>query len=249
MKYHLFALILLLSVLSCRQKEVEETIAPTYSGRLNINLNHLVDTNVLHLDTSWYVNAAGDSMRVSLFRYYISNIKLLNGTQSWSINNSYFLVDESMPLTKTIQLKNLPETEYDGIEFIIGVDSARNMSGAQTGALDPQNDMFWGWASGYIFFKAEGYYRDSLERGFSIHVGGFKYPNNAIRKATVSFGSQKLYLGAGLKQLNLKTDLNQMFKTPLTVSLKNIYSIHEAGANAVKYADNYADMFSFGSIQ
>lgn len=249
MKYHLFALILLLSVLSCRQKEVEETIAPTYSGRLNINLNHLVDTNTLHLDTTWYVNAAGDSMRVSLFRYYISNIKLLKGTQGWSINNSYFLVDESMPLTKTIQLRNLPETEYDGIEFVIGVDSARNMSGAQTGALDPQNDMFWGWASGYIFLKAEGYYRDSLERGFSIHVGGFKYPNNAIRKATISFGSQKLYLGAGLKQLNLKANLNEMFKTPLTLSLKNIYSIHEPGANAVKYADNYADMFSFGSIQ
>lgn len=249
MKYHLFALILLLSVLSCRQKEVEETTPPVYNGGLNINLNHLVDTNTLHLDTTWYVNAAGDSMRVSLLRYYISNITLLKGTQRWKINNSYFIVDESMPLTKTIQLRNLPGAEFDGIEFIIGVDSARNMSGAQTGALDPQNDMFWSWASGYIFFKTEGYYRDSVERGFSIHVGGYKYPNNAIRTATISFGSQKLYLGAGLKQLNLKADLNEMFKTPLALSLKNIYSIHEPGANAVKYADNYADMFSFGSIQ
>lgn len=249
MKSHFVAFVLLLSLVCCRQKEIEETIAPAYNGRLNINLNHLVDTNTLHLDTSWYINAAGDSMRVSLFRYYISNIVLLKGTQRWTIDNSYFLVDESMPLTKTIQLKNLPGAEFDGIEFIIGVDSARNMSGAQTGALDPQNDMFWGWSSGYIFFKTEGYFRDSLERGFSIHIGGYKYPNNAIRKTTVTFGSQKLYLGAGLKQLNLKVNLNEMFKTPLTLSLKNIYSIHEPGANAVKYADNYADMFSFGSIQ
>jgi len=233
----------------CAPKETENTQAPVYTGALDIQFEHALGNRTLHLDTSWYVNSAGDSMRMSLFRYYVSNVTLHRNGAQWKVPESYYLIDESYPATKKIALTGLPEGNYDGISFIIGVDSARNMSGAQTGALDPQNDMFWGWASGYIFLKAEGYYMDGIERGFSNHIGGFKYPNNAIRTVQVNFGSSTLTLGAGKRTLTLKANADELFKTPLTISLKDIYSIHSPGPNAVKYADNYFDMFSFVSIQ
>lgn len=233
----------------CKPKEKDDTQAPVYTGALDIQFEHALGSRTLHLDTSWYINSAGDSMRMSLFRYYVSNITLHSNGAQWKIPETYYLIDESYPLTKKIALTGLPEGSYDGISFIIGVDSARNMSGAQTGALDPQNDMFWGWASGYIFLKAEGYYMDSIERGFSNHIGGFKYPYNAIRTAQVNFGSSTLTLGTGKRTLTLKADADELFKTPQTISLKNIYTIHAAGPDAVKYADNYTDMFSLVSIQ
>jgi hypothetical protein len=46
--------------------------------------------------------------------------------------------------------------DITGIRFLLGVDSARNVSGIQTGALDPARGMFWTWNSGYVMAKIEG---------------------------------------------------------------------------------------------
>jgi hypothetical protein len=66
--------------------------------------------------------------------------------------NKYFLVDFSDTTTTTLKLTILPYL-YNRLSFVIGVDSARNVSGAQTGALDPANGMFWTWNTGYIMAK------------------------------------------------------------------------------------------------
>jgi hypothetical protein len=61
------------------------------------------------------------------------------------------------------------------MEFMIGVDSARNNSGAQTGALDPTNGMFWSWSTGYIMAKFEGTSAQSpaAANALKFHIGGF----------------------------------------------------------------------------
>lgn len=56
--------------------------------------------------------------------------------------NEYFLIDASDAGSTTIALQALPG-KYDQVAFTIGVDSIRNISGAQTGALDPGKGMFW----------------------------------------------------------------------------------------------------------
>ena len=50
----------------------------------------------------------------------------------------------------------MPAGNYNSLSFLLGVDSMHNVSGAQTGALDPANDMFWTWNSGYVMAKMEG---------------------------------------------------------------------------------------------
>ncbi|MEQ1553676.1 MAG: MbnP family protein [Ferruginibacter sp.] len=59
---------------------------------------------------------------------------------------------------------------------MIGVDSALNCSGAQNGALDPLNDMFWTWNNGYTMFKLEGKSDSSKADNNRIehHIGGYK---------------------------------------------------------------------------
>lgn len=220
-------------------------------GNARIQLSHFFESNILNYDYTYY-NAAGDTMKITRLRYYLSNITLVAGTQKFVVPNSYYLIDESEAASKTIQLTGLPTIPYDAIEFIIGVDSARNMSGAQTGVLDPQNNMFWSWSSGYIFTKLEGYYQNNgVEAGFSLHVGGYKYPSNCIRKATVSFGSAKLQPAILTNPvLKLKLNVNEYFKSPRLINLNQFdATAHDTSADWVKLADNYADMFSFGGIQ
>ena len=50
----------------------------------------------------------------------------------------------------------LPEGDYTELQFLLGVDSLHNVSGAQTDDLDPAKDMFWTWNSGYVMAKMEG---------------------------------------------------------------------------------------------
>ena len=55
-----------------------------------------------------------------------------------------------------LELADIPNGEYTKVNYTIGVDAARNTEGAQDGALDLVNGMFWSWNTGYIFMKMEG---------------------------------------------------------------------------------------------
>jgi hypothetical protein len=157
-------------------------------GTINIDFDNVVGSNDLELNTGNYTNAAGNTFKVSKFIYYISNIKLTktDGTK-YVENNSYYLINEAQAASQTLSIDSIPVGDYNAIEFVIGVDSSRNVSGAQTGALDPTNDMFWTWNSGYIFLKMEGTSSSASGNDLTFHIGGFKSPNNTIRVINRSF--------------------------------------------------------------
>jgi len=233
----------------CKKKEDGPVVSP-FKASAKISFQHVFGTSPLVLSNQWYVNAANDSVRISMLKYYISNITLKSGGQSFVVPESYFLIDEAEPASKTILLSGLPPVSFDEIEFLIGVDSAKNASGAHTGALDVIHNMYWGWASGYICSKLEGYFIDSVESGFSFHVGGFNYPNNASRKVSISFNGEKLPAAElNPPTLVLKTDVSEYFKNPVTLDLKQYNSVHSPSATGNMLADNYTDMFGFVAVQ
>jgi hypothetical protein len=124
------------------------------TGILKIEFEHVFDTISFALNTKTFVTPNNDSVSFTKFKYYISNVKLLraDGT-TYNENESYHLIDEETAASKTISINNVPFGSYTGISFMIGVDSTRNVSGSQTGALDPALGMFWTWNSGYIMAK------------------------------------------------------------------------------------------------
>lgn len=81
--------------------------------------------------------------------------------------------------------------QYDSITFLIGVDSLHNVSGAQTGALDPVNDMFWTWNSGYVMAKLEGNSSSSpqMNQKFEYHIGGYSGKHNVVKKLSFRFNA------------------------------------------------------------
>jgi hypothetical protein len=217
-------------------------------GKLTIIFDHYVGDKVLQLDTVTYNNVLGQPFTVTKFKYYIGNVHLrkTNGTEV--AFSDYYLIDEEEDQSKKINLV-LPAGEYADIDFIIGVDSLHNCSGAQSGALDPVNAMFWTWNTGYIFLKLEGKSPASKSSGnvFEYHIGGYKQPANCIRHVSLTFAQPVSMENSGNRELHIKADAAEILKTPTAIDISVLSSVTDFH-NATTIADNYMDMFSVLSV-
>ena len=175
-----------------------------------------------------------------------------NGNE-YKVPESYFLIDASDEDASLITLNGIPAGNYTDMRFTLGVDSTRNVSGSQTGALDQANGMFWSWNNGYIFLKLEGTSPQATGMGndFMYHIGGFRNLNgtNALQSIEASFGSDVLRVtSAGSPQVHLSVDVSQVLKTPTPIYFSTTPMVHMPGATAVGVSENYADMFTFEHI-
>lgn len=211
---------------------------------LNIQFEHFVGDDALLLDSMNYKNALGQNFTISKFKYYVGHFSLKNTDGKDFSSKDYFLIDEEEPLSKQISLKNIPPGKYQSISFILGVDSLSNCSGAQRGALDPINAMFWAWNTGYIFLKMEGYspFSNSSGHFYEYHIGGFRKPNNCIR--TITLNSNNIIEISPQKNatLHLKVDAAEILKTPTIVDFTKLSAVTDFN-NATTIADNYTDLF------
>ena len=124
-------------------KKDDETPA-NQVGTVSLAFEQAVGTAPLVLSTQTYTTPAGDQFKITTFKQYISNIKLTKTDGStYAVPESYYLMDAAVPASQELALKDIPVGDYKSLTFTVGVDSARNVAGAQTGALDPNNGMFW----------------------------------------------------------------------------------------------------------
>ena len=243
-------------IVSC---DDDETTPPsnngttTYnSGSVGLNFENIAGSVFLDpTGATNYVNAAGETFSVTNFKYYVSNVKLIkhDGTK-YEVPNSYFLIDANDTNSLIAELSNIPGGKYTGIEYMIGVDSARNVSGSQTGALDPVNGMFWSWNQGYIFMKLEGQSSASSNNSFVYHIGGFSGAYSALRTVSIDFTPSVLIVDGGKREaeIHILTNVLEIFKNPNNISIANSSTIMGVGISSSNVANNYADMFSFDHI-
>ncbi len=255
-KIKYFAVVTVISSLffACKKKDAtpeptpEPTPTPTY-GSLMVRFENKVGSNALVLNWNNYTNNT-DTFNVTTFNYYISNVKITATDNSvYTETESYHLIKADNSGSLQFTLPNVPAKSYSSITFMIGVDSARNVSGAQTGELDPNNGHFWSWSSGYIMAKFEGTSPQSTATGKMVvfHIGGFSGTNSTLRTVTLPFTTNANVSTSKTPQVFLKADLAEWF-APNTVSFATLNTIHMPGANAKKIADNYANMFSVTQV-
>ena len=189
-----------------------------------------------------------DEITFSLLSYYISNVKLKKADGSeYAQPESYHLVRLNSGSLAEIVLTNIPVGEYTGITYTIGVDSTRNVSGVQEGALSPSNGMFWSWNTGYIFVKAEGTSPQSSNGEFKYRLGGFSGENNAIRTNTRNFGASPLRVAKNAEpSIHFLVNAARFWHGGLRIADRN--RIHMPGANAVTMATNFSDGFLLDHI-
>lgn len=212
---------------------------------MEISFRHVVNSVPMILNTRDYTNAAGETFRITAFKYYISNIRLVRMDNSeLTLPAEYFLVDEADTASHTVRFM-APEGEYRALVFTLGVDSARNVSGAQTGALDPVKGMFWSWNSGYIMAKLEGTAPAStqLDKKLAFHIGGFKTPYNAAQEIRLTLPVSIMVGEMRQPKVVINADAYAWFLQPNLVSFATSSAIHTPGEAAWKIAVNYRNMF------
>lgn len=148
----------------------------------SINLKVHYGNQDLNLNQAYLLSGSTDSIYFSKLKFYLTGLRCSN--ENIIVNDEskdYFLYD--FETNSTISFHILNSTICDKISFDLGVDSLTNMAGAQGGALDPIQGMYWAWQSGYINFKLEGYSPaiDTRKNKFQLHLGGFLSPYNTQR--------------------------------------------------------------------
>ena len=118
-------------------------------------------------------------------KQYISGITLLKSGKPLWRDTSFHLIDFLDEKSCQLQLKH-DVADFDEIRFLTGIDSAIQIRGVQSGALDPLNGMYWTWQSGYIHTKIEAALeKDNHKKQVELHLGGYRFPNNTIRSSKV----------------------------------------------------------------
>jgi hypothetical protein len=221
------------------------------TGTVKITFINTVKGKPLALNTGSYTNPFGETYTVSKFKYYISHVSLIKGKDVFFEPESYRLVDESKPDALHFSFA-LDAGYYNSLNFMLGVDSLHNVSGAQSGALDPLNDMFWTWNNGYIMAKLEGHSPQSkiVNNKLEFHIGGFIGENKVLKNITLHFPPGKiLNIQPGKSsEIIIEADIDAWWQQPNDIKIAEHAVCSTAGALAKKIADNYAKMFRIKDV-
>lgn len=219
---------------------------------LKIGFEAVVGDRPLVFGSEIYKNANGDSFTLSRYRYYISNVKLTAANnETYTEPESYHLIDHKADTSSFFVLKGVPDGSYNKITFLIGVDSLRNVSGAQNGALDPIHGMFWDWNTGYIMAMMEGKVLDGTALGkvLGLHIAGFNQSSSVLKQVTLTLPQPVVVNKEKKPTIYIKSDAAEWFKNPSIIDLKTTSLIMKTGFNAQIIAENYADMFTVDRIE
>lgn len=197
-----------------------------------------VNFNASKIDyNSYYLTAKNDSLQFNNIRFYLSDFRFFESkTNKWKslLKQKYFLIDLEDSNSLILDTNNLHLELYDSLKFNIGVDSLANVSGANSGALDPTLGMYWAWQSGYINFKIEGTCVGLKTRNnaFGFHVGGYLFPNYSLRTCSLALHNQP--------KLTLELDLNVLFDF---IELAKLNSVMIPGKQAMELSNKFATCF------
>ncbi len=239
---------------SCKKDETS-LYNPAVKADLSVEFDNIAGASDLQLNTGTYTNSSGESFTVTNLKYYVSNfiVTKTDGTVYTVPQDScYFLIDESKEETHE-PILHVPEGEYKTLTFTVGVDSLRSTMdiSRRNGVLDPTavgGDMYWGWNSGYIFFKMEGSSGAAAGGNFMYHIGGFGgYDSptiNNLKTITLDLtqrGVPQVKTGK-TANLHLMVDVLKMFDGAGTISIAaNPVVMFDGYSTTI--ANNFAGMF------
>jgi hypothetical protein len=221
------------------------------AGSVKLVFNNVVNNKPITLFDSSYSNTFGESYYINKLKYYISNTSFYYRGKSIRQKNTYHLINQAIESSLTFSV-TLSENKYDSLTFLLGVDSAKNTSGAQAGALDPLNDMFWTWRSGYIMAKFDGTSPQStvVNNKVEYHLGGFAGINSVLNVITLRFDEGKMLevkKGASAT-LIINANIDRLWNAGSQIKIAEIPICTSPGPLAKKIADNFSKLFSVNEI-
>lgn len=199
-----------------------------------------------------YVNANGDSFNVRLYKYYVTNVRFVKaGGGEFNEPESYHLINQGEPSSLSFNITDIPDGEYTTVKMLLGVDSTRNVSGAQSGDLDPLKDMFWTWNSGYIMAKVEGKSAQSTKPDKSIvfHLGGFYGTYSVLKEVTLTLPQNLVIKDGATSSVTFRSDVLKWFEAPHMIDFSVLNNVMNPGQQAADLSVNYSSMLSVTKVE
>jgi hypothetical protein len=196
-----------------------------------------------------YQNPFGETYEINRFRFYAGRIApVYSDTTFKSANSSgYHLIDFSDSSSTLIRL-NVKAGAYNGIKFLVGVDSIDQVRGAQSGDLDPAKGMFWTWNSGYLTFKLEGYSPLSNEPAhiMAYHIGGYRHTYNTVWNVKLYSTNDVSFMVSDKNKVKVEIgiDLDYFFDGTMPLRIKESPSCTTTGEMARKISGNFIGAFT-----
>jgi hypothetical protein len=196
-----------------------------------------------------YRNPFDETFQISRFRFYAGKIRPIYTERTFKKNipSSYHLVDFSDSNSTRFEMA-VPSGNFNGIEFTLGIDSADQNSGAQTGELDPVRGMFWTWNSGYQSFKIEGYSPASGQPAhvFAYHIGGYRDPYNTVWNLKLGTTNDELFHFSNDRPVTIEIpiELDYFFEGKTPLQIKEIPVCTTPGELARKISENFIGSFT-----
>ncbi|MFT3949404.1 MAG: hypothetical protein QM763_20740 [Agriterribacter sp.] len=248
-KVSLYGMIFCVLIFSACQKELTGDVNTTRQYTVRITFQPAVNNQALTIGETCQ-NDFREDYTVTAFRFYTAYPSLKNNNATLNITNEkkYRLVDAGISSSLSFTITTT-DSVFNTLSFQVGVDSIDNVSGAQSGDIDPGKGMFWTWNSGYVMAKLEGTssFSGMPANEFTYHVGGFSGENNSIR--TIALSAQQVKLNAShATDIIVYADINKWFNGAHALKISDNAFVHSPGALAKQYADNYATMFSIAEI-
>ncbi len=200
-----------------------------------------------------YTNAYGETFSLSMVRFYLCKMGLqVSDTAGASFIDpslpKYTLVDLPDSGMISIPMRIRPGS-YQFIRMQMGVDSADQTQGAQTGALDPIHGMFWTWNSGYVTAKIEGRSNFSTQpfHAITYHLGGYRSPNATVQQEIVAASKNNPFIvrDQSVTYFDFPIDVEKLFYSPFAFRIRETPTCTTPGPLAKSIANNFMHCFSF----
>ena len=223
----------------------------TVVGAVALEITHQVDGQALQLHEAQYPTPQGERFSVDKLRYYLSNFRLHRRDGQWFVpavdaqsSKGYYLVDAADPASLRFRIEAVPPGDYDGIEFLVGVDEARNHAGVQSGTLDPAQGLFWTCKSGYIFLQLEGHSPQSGadDHALTYHLGSVDAQDRA-RSVYLPLAPSVAKVSERIEpEIHLYVDLAELFRGAHEIRIAQLNTVMGSSAGKT-LSDNLPGLF------
>lgn len=144
-----------------------------------------------------------DSIEFTTLKMYVSNIQLNDSTKKHKDIENYILlnVEDVATMQYTCESKN----RFNQLNITFGIDSTLNSRAKFIDALDPLNNMYWTWQSGFINYKIEAtvYKKNENLENIVLHLGGYVNPFKTYftKKYAINNGKNNVQVSIELSKI------------------------------------------------
>ena len=183
-------------------------------GKISLQFENYVGAKKLVLGTgpanADEYTSNGQTLKFSEVKYVITNVVLVRADGSKvsynteDLDKGGFLINQENVASLSPVLNNIPEGDYKGIEFGLGVKKELNNLSLQdkfpnfyklTGSFKQKEIMHWEWANGYRFVKLEGWYSNPTPPS----PGKDKNGNPLPAPPAITDGELSIHIGSAFK--------------------------------------------------